>query len=143
MKMKRVLIFLFTALLMFSLAFAEEAPAYIRYDDTGDPIGWLQTCMGMTETLNNTPWFGEKTLRVLESFQEKHGLECSEEFTPETLYAMLNLSPAPSAELVWIPMHGGIKYHANFWCSGMIEPRQIPIDCARYFEFDCCERCYN
>lgn len=45
--------------------------------------------------------------------------------------------------LVWIPTHGGRKYHAKESCSGMIDPVQVTIGEAQRMGFEPCGRCYK
>ena len=124
---------------------------YIQYGDTGEPIGWLQDCLGVTERQqynygsSTIPCFGDKTLAALDALQEEYGLYPSGMFDDETLYLLLD--PPYSAldgyddPLVWIPMYGGERYHANYWCSGLIEPRQMPVSCAEVLDFTPCGKC--
>ena len=43
--------------------------------------------------------------------------------------------------LVWIPMHGGQKYHANHTCSEMDRPVHVSVETARANGYTRCERC--
>lgn len=53
------------------------------------------------------------------------------------------VSPEQLAAMVWIPTKGGTKHHANARCSGMISPRQVPLDEAYALGFsDACKRCH-
>lgn len=140
--LKSIVVLSLVFIFILSSAIAEDSPTFIQYNDTGKPIGWLQDCIGVTETYNGTPWFGDETMSALESFQREEGLDVSCEFDAPTLKTMLGLPMSDLDKLVWIPMHGGVKYHANYWCSGMIEPRQMPVDCAKCFDFTPCKRCY-
>lgn len=45
--------------------------------------------------------------------------------------------------MVWIPTHGGKRYHSNSSCSGMINPRRVDLGEARYLGFTACGRCYR
>jgi len=44
--------------------------------------------------------------------------------------------------MVWIPTHGGTKYHSNPTCSQMKDPLQVTIDEAIAQGFTACGRCY-
>lgn len=44
--------------------------------------------------------------------------------------------------LVWIPTHGGSKYHSNSSCSNMVDPIQITADEAIAQGFTTCKKCY-
>lgn len=152
MKIRRITSVLLALLLLISAQFAlAEEPVYIQYGDTGLPIGWLQDCLGVTERQrygagnDTTPWFGDETYAALDEFQRSYGLPSTGVFDDETLYLLLD--PSYSAQdgysdpLVWIPMYGGERYHANYWCSGLIEPRQMPVSCAEALGFTPCKRC--
>ena len=130
-----------------------EAPVYIQYGDTGRPIGWLQDCLGVDEdyayyySSGSIPCFGDETLAAVEALQRECGLPATGTFDDATLYLLLD--PPDSAldgyadPLVWIPMYGGERYHVNYWCSGLIEPRQMPASCAKVLGFTPCGNCYR
>ena len=44
--------------------------------------------------------------------------------------------------LVWIPIHGGTKYHSKSSCSNMIDPIQVPLSEAISKGFEPCKRCH-
>lgn len=46
------------------------------------------------------------------------------------------------SEIVWIPTHGGTKYHRRSTCSGMEDPEKTTKDDAIRRGFDACQRCY-
>ena len=152
MRIRRFLLVLLAVMLLSGLpAQAASQPVYIQYGDVGRPIGWLQIGLGVTETWaydNGTiAYFGDKTLDALDALQYEYGLTPSGMFDDETLYLLLD--PPYSAldgyedPLVWIPMYGGIRYHADYRCSDMIEPRQMPASCAEYLGFTPCGKCYR
>ena len=45
MKLRKAIALILAALLLAAAALA-ETPVYIQYGDTGEPIGWLQDCLG-------------------------------------------------------------------------------------------------
>lgn len=47
-----------------------------------------------------------------------------------------------NTETVWIPTHGGTKYHRRSTCSGMEDPEKTTKDDAIRRGFDACQRCY-
>ena len=152
MRSRRFLLVLLAVMLLSGLpAQAASQPVYIQYGDVGRPIGWLQIGLGVTETWaydNGTiAYFGDKTLDALDALQYEYGLTPSGMFDDETLYLLLD--PPYSAldgyedPLVWIPMYGGIRYHADYRCSDMIDPRQMPVSCAELLGFTPCGRCYQ
>ena len=53
--------------------------------------------------------------------------------------------PLPETEgnLVWIPVHGGTKYHTHSGCSDMREPIQVSKETAVKNGFTACKRCYG
>lgn len=50
--------------------------------------------------------------------------------------------PETGGDLVWIPTHGGTKYHRSASCSNMIDPIQVSRDTAIANGFTACKRCY-
>ena len=44
--------------------------------------------------------------------------------------------------MVWIPTHGGTKYHAYSGCSGMIDPQKVDLGYAEARGFTACKRCH-
>lgn len=46
------------------------------------------------------------------------------------------------SETVWIPTHGGKKYHRRSTCSGMEDPEQTTKEDAIRRGFEPCQRCY-
>lgn len=42
---------------------------------------------------------------------------------------------------VWIPIHGGVKYHAKATCSNMKDPDEVTVREAISKGFDACKRC--
>lgn len=60
----------------------------------------------------------------------------STKMAPSTAYKKVGV-------LVWIPTHGGKKYHSNSSCSGMINPRRVDLGEAKALGFTACGRCYR
>ena len=85
MKLRKAIALILAALLLAAAALA-ETPVYIQYGDTGEPIGWLQDCLGVTETCRNgygsdtIPCFGDETLAALDALQKDYGLKRSSAF---------------------------------------------------------------
>ena len=50
--------------------------------------------------------------------------------------------PSPGADYVWIPQHGGTKYHSTETCSNMKGPRQVTLQEAESLGFTRCSRCW-
>ena len=138
---------LLALILLCAPALATPLPSsdYIQYGDTDEVVGELQSLLGVQEIgLDDAPIFGDSTLRSVESFQYGYALPVTGEFTPETLCALMgvDIDPCDGYCLVWIPMHGGTRYHDEKDCSNMDGPRLVPQPCAEALEFTPCKRCY-
>ena len=150
MSLKRILaILMLICLLLTGTAFAAAKRYFISYGDYGDVVGYLQDIIGVNEsyfdeyTRRYVPYFSTETRSVLRSIQKQYGLTVNGRFDDATMYLVLNL-PYQSVELdpnVWIPMHGGTKYHLNPNCSGIYDAREMPESCAYQLGFDPCARC--
>ena len=46
------------------------------------------------------------------------------------------------AVIVWIPTHGGTKYHSKSTCSNMDDPEEVTLEEAKEMGFTPCGRCY-
>lgn len=47
------------------------------------------------------------------------------------------------ANLVWVPVKGGTKYHIRAGCSGMINPVQVSVEEAIARNYTACKKCYK
>ena len=47
-----------------------------------------------------------------------------------------------TSQMVWIPTHGGKKYHSNPNCSGMKGPEKVSLSSAKSRGFTACKKCY-
>lgn len=150
--MKKFLIAaLIAALLLCCTALANSVPAYmpdyISYGDSGDPLNYLQELLGVDENdpVYREPIFGDETYQALAQFQYEYDLAATCEFDAETLYTLLGFDLRDLANdfLVWIPMHGGARYHSIPSCSSMIYPQQMPEACAYYLGFSACGTCFD
>lgn len=45
-------------------------------------------------------------------------------------------------EMVWIPTHGGKKYHSKSTCSNMKDPEKVTLSKAKEKGFTACKKCY-
>lgn len=45
-------------------------------------------------------------------------------------------------EMVWIPTHGGKKYHSKSSCSNMKDPEKVTLSEAKAEGFTACKKCY-
>ena len=48
----------------------------------------------------------------------------------------------PTGKMVWIPTHGGTKYHSRSSCSKMKGPQKVDLGYAEARGFGACKRCY-
>ena len=48
----------------------------------------------------------------------------------------------PTGRMVWIPVHGGTKYHRNSTCSNMKGPQKVDLGYAEALGFTACKKCY-
>lgn len=48
----------------------------------------------------------------------------------------------PTGQMVWIPTHGGERYHRRSSCSNMINPQKVDLGYAQACGFTPCGRCY-
>ena len=63
--------------------------------------------------------------------------------TPEPTAAQNQAAQSTGNQtLVWIPTHGGSKYHSRSSCSQMVDPLQVTVDEAIAQGFTPCKRCY-
>ena len=144
---RRILLFLLA--LFFCTPVLAEAPTtptpYIQPVDTDAIVGQIQDMLGIVETNGDgAPAYGERTTSAIEVLQEENQIDVTGDITPETLLLIMDI-PADAdgaSDLVWIPMHGGARYHANEDCSNMDAPRLVPRACATALEFTPCKRCY-
>ena len=152
MKLKRfIAILILACLLLTGSAFAAAKRYFISYGDYGDVVGYLQDIIGVNEnyydeyTRKYVPYFSTETRSVLRKIQKTYGLTVNGRFDDDTLYLLLNLPYLNTAEdpNVWIPMHGGARYHLNPNCSGIYDAREMPVSCAETLGFCPCAKCFH
>lgn len=148
--MKRLISILLSILILLcSICHAEpEDVTYITYGDYGRPLKILFEAIDAGDYFTNSdsdPVFDDYVWERLLCFQSENSLTETGLFDSETLYYIFDLEydayEVEVENLVWIPLHGGIKYHSRSNCSNMLEPRQIPGKCAILLEFEACKRC--
>ena len=61
----------------------------------------------------------------------------------DDISSIVSTTSSPTEQLVWIPTHGGIKYHKNNACSNMIDPDQVTLCQAEQKGFTPCKHCYG
>lgn len=79
-----------------------------------------------------------------EYWRDHYGASCSF-LLPErepTASAFPAPTVPPAAKMVWIPTHGGKKYHRASDCSGMRDPEQVTLEEAENMGYDPCGKCY-
>ena len=62
--------------------------------------------------------------------------------TKKTTTSTSSSSGQKTGQMVWIPTHGGKKYHSNPNCSGMKGPEKVSISTAKARGFTACKKCY-
>ena len=61
-----------------------------------------------------------------------------------TAAAVQTISTSQKTEQqVWIPTHGGKKYHSKSSCSGMKGPEKVSLSTAKQRGFTACKKCYH
>lgn len=130
-------------------AFAEEPTRdFLGLGDSGKnltDIFALIGCLRYDSDEDGIETVTDATIEYLIQYQMEHGLTESGLFDPETMYFACGIPTTEQSvdSLVWVPMFGGVKYHTTWKCSNMIEPRQMPLECAEYLGFSKCMRCYD
>lgn len=154
--MKRLFAFCLSVVLLLSVSFAESLVAnepeelsehkFISLNDEGLPISALLNLIGCGVTSysgpNQTgePVFDEAAHEFLLKYQQINDLSLSGCFDVETICCAIGIEDG-DLRLVWLPMHGGQRYHRKESCSKMIEPRQIPLCAAEFLEYTPCGIC--
>ena len=143
--MKYVLSLFLVCALLLSCAFAEEEFFAVCPGDTGKVVSLFAESIGYSAgNIAEEAVFDDDILSHLLKFQEENGLKASGNFDLETLNYIFGVqSETGGTVIVWIPMHGGKKYHNNRECSNMIDPRQAPVECALALELEPCKKCYK
>jgi hypothetical protein len=107
----------------------------------------LQVLLSVNEkdAIENEALFGEETLSALMAYQRKYALEETGAFDDATLMSLLGVSADAEGvgTIIWVPMHGGEKFHKTAECSGMVEPHQMSIANAAALGFTACKRCFK
>lgn len=52
------------------------------------------------------------------------------------------VSTKKTEEMVWIPTHGGKKYHSKSTCSNMKDPEKVTLSEAKAEGFTACKKCH-
>jgi len=119
----------------------------IQMGDTGRVVAMLQERLSVNEKdpVQDEALFGEETLHALLAYQEWNLLEATGTFDDATLMLLLDVSADAEGvdRIVWVPMHGGKKYHTSHECSNMFEPRQMSLANAAALDFTACKKCFK
>ena len=62
--------------------------------------------------------------------------------TPSTAAVQTTAASKKTEEMVWIPTHGGKKYHSKSTCSNMKDPEKVTLSQAKEKGFTACKKCY-
>ena len=131
--LKICMIILAAALLLFSYCILTHGREIRRDMRTPDAAAVTET---LTEQSPETPPEAEpdgkgELLTLTETPESSDSAENTERMLPV------------DGDTVWIPTHGGSKYHADASCSGMNSPEQVTKDEALQRGFEPCKRCYG
>lgn len=152
----RIIIAMVLAFLMLVSCFAasetENAPI-LRENDEGPAVN------AVIQLLKEQGWLTEKhaagvfdgdVTRAVCAFQGTNALEITGMLDDETLTLLIwgflpeelnEILPESRAEFVWLPTHGGQKFHTSQTCSGMIEPRMASARNAIALGVSPCKKC--
>lgn len=61
---------------------------------------------------------------------------------PSTAAVQTISTSKKTEEMVWIPTHGGKKYHSKSTCSNMKDPEKVTLSKAKEKGFTACKKCY-
>jgi len=166
--MKRLLCVFFALLLFLTgmhacagAAFSSTAFMPLARGATGAAVREIQSALVCLDYLSDAPdceypfelgYFDEETEFAVEWFQEANGLEVTGFVDEEAFLLLRGALPGntrssasqtkASTSDVWIPTRGGTKYHRSFRCSGMKDPRSVPLNEAQWLGFTACKKCY-
>lgn len=62
---------------------------------------------------------------------------------PKTTTVQTISTSKKTEEKVWIPTHGGKKYHSKSTCSNMKDPEKVTLSEAKAQGFTACKKCYK
>lgn len=86
--------------------------------------------------------FDDAVETAVMAFQRTWGLEETGRLDNVSLTQLLTGGEVFEAD-VWVPVHGGKKYHLTAECSNMREPKQVSRTNAREMKYEPCKRCYS
>ena len=61
---------------------------------------------------------------------------------PSTVTVQTVSTGKKTEQMVWIPTHGGKKYHSKSTCSNMKDPEKVTLSEAKAEGFTACKKCY-
>ena len=66
----------------------------------------------------------------------------SEACKPSTAAVQTISAGKKTEQMVWVPTHGGKKYHSKSTCSNMKDPEKVTLSKAKAEGFTACKKCY-
>ena len=129
--MKRNLFWLVAVAVMLLLA---------AWQTWGAPLLSEASAVTVSATIAPVPTF-EPTAAPESSLSPTPYLTATPEPTPSPTQSP-SPTPESAAEMVWIPVNGGTKYHSIASCSGMIDPECVTVSEAIGRGFEPCKRCW-
>lgn len=134
---------------------ADDLSAYLQYGDSAKCISILADALvslgykSAVGALNED--FDEGLESAVIDFQTDYDLSVHGALDPDTIHYifvsvgfedLLNYESSGD-ETVWIPIHGGKKYHSKSTCSNMITPCLVYEVDAPLLDFGPCGKCYK
>ena len=85
----------------------------------------------------------KKHLRVLAAVLVLcFSLLCPAACKPSTAAVQTISAGKKTEQMVWVPTHGGKKYHSKSTCSNMKDPEKVTLSKAKAEGFTACKKCY-
>jgi len=152
--LKRVSLFCILLLFLFGVAQAEiecscsakKCECFVQRGDEGVAVKAIAALLidqgYMPDKRINT--FSEEMHNAVMAFQSMHGLDETGMLDDETLTLLIwGLDDESDEEqsVVYVPTHGGEKYHRTITCSSMQNPRKMSLRNADALSIDYCEKC--
>ena len=113
-------------------------------DVNGMPILDIQngavTLGGKTYETADLYTVGQKTLDAQKPASKAPAKASSGTSAPKNTGAAS--SSKKTGQMVWVPVHGGKKYHSNPKCSGMKGPEKVDLATAKARGYTACKKCY-
>ena len=117
-------------------------------DVNGMPILDIQngavTLNGTTSEITDLYTAGQKVLDAQKAASQAASSASSKASgsTPAKKNTGAAASGQKTGQMVWVPVHGGKKYHSNPNCSGMKGPEKVDLATAKARGYTACKKCY-